>query len=325
MSIPGSQLVKGLNFDLPIFLAPMAGFTDAPFRNLVKEFGAGAVFTEMVSVMGLKYGNFKTKDLLRFTDIEHPIFAQLFGNNAESFEYAAKIVADMGFDGIDINAGCSANDVIEEGSGAALLLNLNLLARIIDAVKKSVNMTVSLKVRKGFYAGQNLLQEIIKIAENEGVDMLTIHGITAEEGFNRAKEDWTAIAEAVSISKVPVVANGGIRYEEDVKKMFEKTKAPFVMVGRASIGRPWFIKSAKNVLEGKAKIALSNSEKMYIIVRHIEKEIEFAGVGAGIANMKKFLPAYASGLKRASEFRRLVNCVKTKEEVLSLLEAFFNE
>ena len=325
MSIPGSQLVKGLNFDLPIFLAPMAGFTDAPFRSIVKEFGVGALFTEMVSVMGLRYGNQKTKDLLRFTNVEHPIFAQLFGNDAESFEYAAKIVADMGFDGIDINAGCPAKDVIEEGSGAALLLNLNLLARIINAVKKSVNIPVLLKVRKGFYAGQNLLQEIIKIAENEGVDMLTIHGITAEEGFNRAKEDWTAIAEAVSISKVPVVANGGIRYEEDVKKMFEKTKAPFVMVGRASIGRPWFIKSAKNVLEGKAKIALSNSEKMYIIVRHLEKEIEFAGVGAGIANMKKFLPAYASGLKRASEFRRLVNCVKTKEEVLSLLEAFFNE
>ena len=325
MSISGSPLVKGLNFDLPIFLAPMAGFTDSPFRSLVKEFGAGAVFTEMVSTMGLKYVNQRTKDLLRFTDTEHPIFAQLFGNDVLPFECAAKNVAEMGFDGIDINAGCPAKDIIYEGSGAALLLDLKLLAKIIRAVKKASNIPVSLKVRKGFYTGENLLKEIVKLAENEGIDMLTIHGITADEGFDKTKEDWDAIAEAVSISKVPIVANGGIKNEEDVKKILEKTKCSFVMIGRAAIGRPWILKSAQNALEGKPKITLSNKEKMYIIVRHIEKEVQFNGVARGITVMKKFLPAYASGLKRASEFRRLVNDVETKEEIISLLEAFFNE
>lgn len=312
-----------LNPEIPIFLAPLAGYTNSPYRRIVKEFGAGIVFTEMVSVMGIKYGDKKSLNLLRFNDFERPIFAQLFGNDPDAFAYASRVVYDLGFDGIDINAGCPVPKIVKDGSGSALLLDLNKLSKIISSVKKSVPLPVSLKVRKGFYKGTNLVKEIVNIADSEGVSFLTIHAITTEEGFREECEDWDAIAFATTISNTPIVANGGIKNEEDVKRIIEKTGAPFVMVGRASIGRPWFLKSAFDFLMKNSKIDIPNKEKLDIIVRHIEMEVDFDGEKVGIAEMKKILSAYAYGLRNASIFRREVNNIKTKDEAIALVRAFF--
>lgn len=317
--------IGNIYIEMPIFLAPLAGFTDSPFRMLVRSFGAGLVFTEMVSVMGIKYKDNNTLSLLRFHKSEHPIFVQLFGSDIDAFKNATDFVTQLGFDGIDINAGCPVPKIVKDGSGSALLKDLPKLSKIIHAVKSSTNLPVSLKVRKGFYKGENVLKEVLKIAEDEGLSFLTVHSITTEEGFNKESEDWEAIRELVSYSKIPIVANGGVDSVEDVKALFEKAKAPFVMVGRATLGRPWFLKSAFEFLKGFSKIDIPNKEKIDIIVRHIELEVEFLGEEKGIVEMRKFLVKYARGLKRASEFRRYVNKLKSKEEAIALVRAFFDE
>jgi len=322
-SSKGIPISQSLRFDIPVFLAPLSGYTNSPYRRVVKDFGAGLVFTEEVSVMGIKFGDKKTLQLLRFYESERPIFAQLFGNDPEVFAHSAKFVELLGFDGIDINAGCPVPKIVKGGSGASLLLNLPLLFKIAYSVKSAVKIPVSLKVRKGFYKGTNLLKDILKVAEDSGIDLLTIHGITAEEGFDINKEDWDAIAEVVCQSKIPVVANGGVKKEEDVKELFEKTKASYVMVGRASIGRPWFIKSSFEFLTKNTKISISNREKLDIIVRHIERAVEFFGEG-GIVEMRKFLQAYAYGIRGAGEFRKRVNTMRTEEEAVALVRAFFD-
>jgi len=324
MNMLNENKIANINLEMPIFLAPLAGYTNSPYRRIVKSFGAGLVFTEMVSVMGIRYKDKKTLELLKFHESERPIFAQLFGNDVESFVLAAKFVESLGFDGIDINAGCPVAKIVKEGSGSALLKDLPKLQKIVESVKKSVSKPISLKVRKGFFKGENVLKDVVKIAYETGIDFLTIHSITQEEGFKDDAEDWLSLAEAVSISKVPIVANGGIKSEEDVKKILEITKAPFVMVGRASIGRPWFLKSAFDFLTKNTKISIPNKEKIDIIVRHIELEVEFSGEKTGIIEMRKFLQAYAYGMKNAANFRQKVNNIKTKDETIALVRAFFN-
>ncbi|MGB9794399.1 tRNA dihydrouridine synthase [Caldisericum exile] len=324
-TLMGSKSSDKLNIDIPIFLAPLAGYTDSPFRRLVRYFGAGIVFTEMVSIMGIRFKDKNTLRLLQFYPEERPIFVQLFGFDSEAFSYAAKFVESLGFDGIDINAGCPVPKIVKDGSGSALLKDLTKLSRIIRAVKNSTHLPVSLKVRKGFFKGENVLSHVLKIAEDEGISFLTIHSITVEEGFKREDEDWDAISEIVSKAKIPIVANGGIENEEDVESLFTKTKAPYIMVGRASLGRPWFLKSSYAFLKENKKIDFSNKEKIDIIVRHIESEVEFLGEERGIVEMRKHLIKYAKGLKKAAEFRRYVNNLKTKEEAIALVRAFFDE
>lgn len=321
----GENNLSNLHIELPIFLAPLAGYTDSPFRRLVRSFGAGLVFTEMVSVMGIKYKDKNTLSLLRFSQEEKPIFVQLFGNDPEAFINATKFVTDLGFDGIDINAGCPVPKIVKDGSGSQLLKDLPRLGKILHSVRSSTHLPVSLKVRKGFYNGENVLKDILKIAQDEGIDFLTVHAITTEEGFRKESEDWDAISEVVSLSKIPIVANGGVETEEDVKALFEKTKSSFVMVGRASLGRPWFLKSSYKFLKENVKFDIPNKEKIDIIVRHIEMEVDFWGEEKGIVEMRKFLIKYAKGLKRASEFRRYVNNIKKKEEATALIRAFFDE
>ncbi|BAL81374.1 putative tRNA-dihydrouridine synthase [Caldisericum exile AZM16c01] len=314
-----------LNPEIPIFLAPLAGYTDSPFRRVVRSFGAGIVFTEMVSVMGIKFKDKNTLGLLKFYPEEHPIFVQLFGSDIDAFAHASKFVTNLKFDGIDINAGCPVPKIVKDGSGSYLLKDLTRLAKIVHAVKSSSDLPVSLKVRKGFNKGENVLSGVLKIAENEGVSFLTIHAITTEEGFKKESEDWDAIAEIVAKAKIPIVANGGVEEEEDVKALFEKTNAPYVMIGRATIGRPWFLKSSYKFLKENIKLDIPNKEKIDIIVRHIESAVEFYGEEKGIVEMRKHFIKYARGIRRAAEFRRYANSIKTKEEAIALVRAFFDE
>ncbi len=311
--------------DNSIFLAPLAGFTDSAFRTIVREIGAGIVYTEMVSSMGLFYKDKKTEELLRYREIEHPVGAQIFGSDPDKLAYAAKIVEEKGFDLVDINMGCPTPKIVKSGSGAALLKNPVLIGRIVRAVRKAVQIPVTIKIRKGFYRRENVAKEVGKIAENEGVDAIALHGITAEEFFDRTKEDWESIRELKESVEIPVIGNGGILSEEDANLMFEKTGTDYVMVGRAALGRPEFLKSAFSYVSSGKKVTLSLKEKFYIIVRHINLEVEDKGEERGVKEMRKVVAHYIKGVRGAAYFRNMLNKIENKEELIALVKEVFSQ
>lgn len=317
LSIGGISVLPGL------LLAPVAGYTDSPYRRIVKSFCAGAVFTEMVSIEGITRNNRETINLMYYKEDEHPIFLQLFGADPDHFAFAAKVAEEKGFDGIDINAGCPVSKVVKEGSGASLLRDRSRLAAIIRSIKKVCSLPLTLKVRKGFVSGDNVLKEILRIAETEGVDALIIHGITAEEGFRLDAEDWNSIAEIASVAKIPIVGNGGIRTEQDVTKMLTETGVDGVMVGRAALGKPWFLKSSQDYFERKSVLNVTNEEKMNIIIRHAEEEVDLRGEEKAIVEMRKFLMHYVSGMENSSYVRLKINRLRKLDELRSLVRAFF--
>lgn len=315
--------VQSAFIDPPVVLAPLAGFTDSPFRRIVKEFSAGLTNTEMVSSMGVYFKDKKTLELLHFEKEERPIAAQIFGHDPDSMVYAAKYIEELGFDILDINVGCPTPKIVNSGAGGALLKNLNLLEAILIKVKRAVKIPVTIKARKGFARDENVLSEILKIAEGSGIDAITIHGITVEEGFKKNCEDWTSIREIASEARIPVIANGGVAKEEDVEKMFIETGASGVMVGRPVLQRPWFIKSSVEYIEKKSFFDISLEAKMNIILRHAELEIEQKGEERAIIEMRKFVIHYVNGLRNASYVKQKINVIKTYRELESLIRAFF--
>ncbi len=315
--------IGGVNIAPPLVLAPLAGFTDSPFRRIVKGFCAGLVYTEMVSVAGLYYKDSKSLELLNFCTEERPIAAQLFGSDPYQFSFAARIVEEKGFDIIDINAGCPTPKIVRNGAGAALLNNLDILRKILASIRRVTSIPITLKVRKGFYREENVLKEVLKIAEQEGMNAIVIHGITAEEGFRKELEDWNSIAEIVSLARIPVIGNGGIRGEKDVFDFFEKTGASGVMVGREVVKKPWFFKSCIDFAEKNSHFSVSINEKMNIIVKHARMEIEEKGEERAVIEMRKHLMEYVSGMKNASDIKIKINNLRKFDELESLMQAFF--
>ncbi len=320
-----SLTIGNLNVKPRILLAPLAGFTDSAYRRIVKSFAAGIVYTEMVSSMGIFYKDKKTVELLRFSKEERPIGAQIFGNEPDKLAYAAAFVENMGFDLVDINMGCPTPKIIKNGTGAALLKDIPLIESIIKAVRKSVEIPLTIKIRKGFSKGQDVTGEIGRIAEGEGINAICLHGIAAEEYFKIEKEDWASIRKLKESVTIPIIGNGGIHSEEDVLRMFQDTGVDYVMVGRATLGAPHFIKSADNYINTGIKLTLSLKEKLYIMLRHINLEIEDKGEDRGVKEMRKIIAHYVRGVKGASRYREQLNRISTKYEMESFLREIFSE
>ena len=307
-----------------ILLAPLAGFTDSAYRRIVKEFAVGIVYTEMISSMGIFYKDKKTLELMRFYEEERPIAAQIFGSMPDKLAYAASVMENAGFDLVDINMGCPTPKIVKSGAGAALLKDLSLVKDIIKAVRKAIKIPLTIKIRKGFSKKDNVVREIGKIAEGEGVDAIALHGITAEEFLKNDAEDWSSIKTLKETVRIPVIGNGGIKTEEDVLRMFEETGADYVMVGRATMGMPYFIKSSHMFISTGKKYTLGLKEKLYIIMRHIKYEVQDKGEERGIREMRKIVSHYVRGMKNAARFREQLNSVVTEKEMIRLVEEIFS-
>ena len=307
-----------------IFLAPMAGITDLPFRKVVKPFGPSLVYTEMVSSKALFYGDEKTKKLINMQGEKRPVAVQIFGSDVESMVFATKYLQDKA-DIIDINFGCPAPKVVKNGDGSRLLLNLNLINEIVTNVVKASSIPVTIKIRKG-WNNQNIVAcEVAKIAESAGVKAITIHGRTREE-FYTGIADWDIIKKVKENVNIIVIGNGDIKSPEDSKKIFEKTGVDAIMIGRASLGNPWIFKNILDYLKNGIydKNYPSNKEKLELIINHINLEILEKGEEVGIKEMRKHLGWYIKNLKDASKIREKVNTLQTKQEVIDCLIEYFN-
>lgn len=306
-----------LDFSKKVYaLAPLAGWTDLPFRQTVKKFGADLTVSEMISSNALVYNAKRTKKMLEKSDLETPYSVQLAGSSAEVIKKAVEILnEEEGIDIIDLNAGCPAPKIVGHGSGSSLLKDLELLRSIVETIKETSNKKMtSVKIRLGF--DQKIGPEIAKAVEAAGADFLVVHGRT-KVGAYKAPVDYDQIAEVKASVKIPVIANGDITSFEKAHEVMEHTKTDGVMIGRGAMGNPWIFRQLK---EGKA--FLSRAEKRDVILEHFDNMVEFHG-DYGTVLFRKHLHNYSKGYDEASTFRHTINRIEDVVEARKLIEEFF--
>ena len=305
------------------FLAPLAGISNLPFRLIARSLGCGLAYTEMISANGLVRKTAKTFEYLKTCADDHPLGAQIFGADPEIMAQAACIVAGHGVDLIDINMGCPVKKVIKTGSGAILMKNPDLVARIIDSVKKAVRIPVTVKIRSGWTHGSINAVEIARIAEDSGADAITIHARTADQGYS-GRADWKVIAEVKKAVNIPVIGNGDIWQPQDAIKMLRETSCDAVMVGRGALGNPWIFKGIIQACSGQAGNCLpSLDQRQKMIKNHWEMEVQFLGDKLAGKRFRKHLLWYTKGLEGASRFRQSAGKLKDGEAILNELYEYF--
>ncbi|MBR3887572.1 MAG: tRNA dihydrouridine synthase DusB [Clostridia bacterium] len=297
-----------------VFLAPMAGITDMAFRKICKEYGAGLVYTEMVSSKGMHYKDDKTNLLTAVADEERPAAVQIFGSDPDIMADAAEKIAEYA-DIIDINMGCPAPKVVKNDDGSKLMLNLELVDKITEKVVKASKVPVTVKTRKGWDDEHITAVEIAKMCEKNGVAAIAIHGRTRNQ-FYTGKADWDIIADVKRAVSIPVIGNGDIVDVESAKRMIEYTKCDGIMIGRAAIGNPWIFKS---IAEG-ANYVPSKEEIYDVIEKHYNNLIELKGEYVAVREMRKHISYYIKGVPNATEMRRRINETTQKDEVIKILE-----
>lgn len=310
-------MIEKLSFDKPIYvLAPLAGFTDLPFRSVVKKFGADLTVSEMLSSNALAHGSKKTLHMLQKAPIEDPYSVQIAGSDVDIVKRAVEVLNEHeGIDIIDLNCGCPVPKVVGHGSGSSLLLNLPLMGEIIRTIKDTSNKSLtSVKIRLGFEKKNHI--DIAKMVEDSGADFLAVHGRTRAGKF-KAAVDYDAIKEIKEAVSIPVIANGDIDSYEKAKWVLEHTGSDGVMIGRGAVGAPWIFHQLKTGSQ-----SIDNKIKHDIIMEHFDKMIEFYGAH-GVPMFRKHTHTYSKGYKGASALRNSVNQISDIGEYRAVIDDFF--
>ena len=304
-----------------LILAPMAGVTNQPFRIICKQFGAGMVCTEMASSKAIFHNDQKTKRLLNTEGEERPISFQIFGSDEETMGYASKYISKLA-DIVDINMGCPAPKVVKNGDGSKLLLDLEKAEKIIRAVVQNSDKPVTLKIRKGWDKNNIVAVEIAKIAEQNGISAITVHGRTRSE-FYTGKADWDIIKQVKAAVSIPVIGNGDVIDEESALEMFKETNVDGIMIGRGAFGNPWIFREILHYLKTGEKLPKpTNEEKLEVIKKHVELAVKEKGEIA-VKELRKHIAWYTKNLKNSSEFRNKINTIEQEDELINYIDEYF--
>ncbi|MBS5115329.1 MAG: tRNA dihydrouridine synthase DusB [Erysipelotrichaceae bacterium] len=303
-----------------IILAPMAGITNIAFRKIIKQFGAGLVYSEMVSDKAILYGNKKTIEMLNVDESEHPISMQVFGGDLESIVEAAKYIdQNSNCDIIDINMGCPVNKVLKSDAGSKLLLYPDKIYEIVKATVEAVSKPVTVKIRIGFDFEHINCVEVAKLIEKAGASAIAIHGRTRSQMYE-GKADWSWIKKVKEAVNIPVIGNGDVRTAKDAKRMIDETGVDAVMVGRAALGNPWVVKQMVAYVEDGIELEDPTYEdRIEQCLKHAQELIEFEGERLAIREMRGHAPWYIKGIKSSSYVKNKLSKIETYQELEEIL------
>ena len=303
-----------------VLLAPMAGVTDKAFRMITKPYGPALMFTEMVSGKGLLYQNKRTEDLLEVLEEEKPVAAQIFGHEPEVMAQIAEGALRHGAAMIDINMGCPAPKIVNNGDGSALMKQPQLAGEIIRAVSHAVDVPVTVKFRKGWNDESVNAVEFAKLAEQNGAAAITIHGRTREQ-FYSGKADLGIIKAVAHAVKIPVIGNGDITDGPSAKRMLEHTGCGAVMIGRAAEGNPWVFREVNHFLNtGETLTPPSVADRVNKALEHIQLLVRYKGEHRGVQEGRKHMAWYFKGVTGGAKLRDSINRACTLTEMQNLLD-----
>lgn len=301
-----------------VVLAPLAGITNLPFRLICRQEGASLAYTEMISVNGLVREGTKTLALLKSSPVDRPLGIQLFGDKPSDLAEAARMVEGYG-DLLDINMGCPVRKVVGTGAGSALLQEPLKIAAIVRAVRAATTLPLTIKIRSGWHCGDNVFQEVGRIAEAEGCDAVTLHPRSRSLMFS-GQADWTQLKEMKAALSIPVLGSGDLFTPDDCLRMLEETGCDGIMIARGALGNPWIFRQVLELEQSGRYTTVSTLDRADTIVKHLNLFIEEQGEAVAVREIKKHIGWYAKGFAGASEIRRTANSAHSIHDIRSLTE-----
>ena len=316
--------IGALEIANPIILAPMSGVTDMPFRRLVKRAGAGLVVSEMIASRAMIHAARKTMKMATHCADEYPMSVQLAGCEPDVIAEAARINEDRGAAIIDINMGCPVKKITNGDAGSALMREVGLATKLLEATVKAVKIPVTLKMRTGWDDDTRNAPQLARIAEDCGIQAVAIHGRTRCQ-FYKGKADWPFIAEVKDAVNIPVFGNGDVISVDDAEKLLKVSGADGILIGRGSYGRPWFLNQISHYLKTGERLAdPSIQRQMEIVLDHYDAIVSHYGATPGVKIARKHLGWYSKGLPNSAEFRQEVFQLETPDAVKARIRAFYN-
>ncbi|MBN1569315.1 MAG: tRNA dihydrouridine synthase DusB [Acidobacteria bacterium] len=314
--------IRDVVIDPPIVLAPVAGHTDSLFRQAIKGLGGcGLVVSELVSTEGMTRHPAASSHLTHFQEIERPISIQIFGSDSARMADSAAMVEAMGADIVDVNVGCPVKKVVKQGGGSNLLRDLPLLGRILRAVRMAIKAPLSVKIRSGWDRNSINAVEVLKLAEDCGVEGLAIHGRTRCDLFS-GQSDWKIVAQVKEQAKIPIIGNGDVFAPADAERMFRETGVDGIMIGRGVLSNPWLIRQCWDYLSGKAVKQVSLIERAEFMMNFLEKVQSQSPPHIVLGKLKKIGGYLSKGFPGSTHLRARMHASRATSEFFEVVREY---
>ena len=315
--------IREVLIDPPLVLAPVAGHTDSLFRQAIKSLGGcGLVVSELVSTEGMTRHQDRTSFLTHFEESERPIAIQIFGSNATRMADSAAMVEGMGADIVDVNFGCPVKKVVRQGGGSNLLRDLPLMESILRAVRKAIRIPLTVKIRSGWDHNSINALQVLKLAEDCGVEALAIHGRTRSDLFS-GHADWGIIARVKERARIPIIGNGDVFAPQDAARMFRETGVDGIMIGRGALSNPWLIHQCWDHLNGRESVQVSLEERMEFVMRFLQRVSIELPPPVALGKIKKIGGYLSKGFPGSAQLRARIHASHTIEELFVAIREHF--